>query len=173
MIRKGENMNVDDLFEEYDINGEPIFFIDEDCTQPYTGHIEEYDRGFLCMEADVVEGFMEGIYKEYHFMKKELMIISNVSKNMTNGLSIEFFENGRVESISLAIDNYFFDSYTYDELGNLESEEKMQDNEDLVCFSENDLDAIKRIRKRFDLQQINNEILRDGINFDYGKYFKK
>ena len=32
-------MNELDLFYKYDINGNPIYYIDEDCTKPYTGHL--------------------------------------------------------------------------------------------------------------------------------------
>lgn len=166
-------MDVDNLFEEYDINGEPIFFVDEDCLQPFSGHIEEYDRGFLCMESDVVEGFLDGVYKEYFFLKKKLQLISNVKKNMSNGLSIEFYENGMVQSLSLVIDNEFFDSYQYDENGKLIDKRIWSGQDESLLNLNTDGVRVTELREEYNLEQINEEILRDGINFDYKKYFRE
>lgn len=53
------------LYTQYDINGDYIYYLDKECTKAFSGHIEDYDRGALCMEADVVDGYMNGIHKEY------------------------------------------------------------------------------------------------------------
>ena len=93
-------MNRDDLFEKYeDTYDEPCYYIDKDCTKPFTGHIEDYDRGYLSMESDVVNGYLEGVRKDYFFMSDKLEMISQVKHNLTNGLSIEFYETGVIHSI--------------------------------------------------------------------------
>lgn len=33
-----------ELYNTYDFNGNPVHYLDEECTKLYTGHIEEYDR---------------------------------------------------------------------------------------------------------------------------------
>ena len=35
-------MNENDLFFLDDINGNPRFYVDEECSQPYTGFTEDY-----------------------------------------------------------------------------------------------------------------------------------
>ena len=167
-------MNTKLLFDTYDINSdERIFYNDRECLCPYNGHIEDYDRGFICMEADVVDGYINGIYKEYYFKTNKLEIICEMEHNIQTGLNINFHENGRVRDISLAINNYFFDLYEYDEEGNLIYEDKWPDEPKFPFVTEQDLNKIQELRKKYNLSEINKEILIEGLNFNYEKYFRK
>ena len=63
-------MNTNELYELHDRNDESIYFLDKACTMPYTGHIEEYFKGQLSMESDVVEGYRDGICKKLRYFRK-------------------------------------------------------------------------------------------------------
>lgn len=111
-------MDTKNLYVKYDYNGEPIFYTDSDCTILYTGHIEDYNRdGSLCMEADVVDGFKKGIYKQYFFKSNQLEQISYYDHNVQYGLEMEFYENGRVKYLTIAICNDYADIYSFSEDG--------------------------------------------------------
>lgn len=166
-------MNVDDLFEKYDVNGEPIYFMDKNCTQPFSGYIEDYDRGFLCTEGEVINGFLDGVCKEYFFMSNCLEGIGYMKHNLKNGLWISFYESGMVESISLVFDNTFFDIYKYNEFGKLDKVTLWTQEKKSFLSNEKYFKIIQELREEFKLEEINEEILRDGINFNYEKNFRK
>lgn len=168
-------MNIDELFEKYEDNyDEPSYFIDEACTQSFTGHIEDYDRGFLTMESDVVDGYMDGVRKDYFFMSDKLEAISQMKHNITDGLSIEFYETGLIHCISFDYHNALLDYYEYTETGSLKKVDLFTgDNRLGFYIDKNCVRRLKELREKYDLEKMNEEILRDGINFDYEKYFRK
>lgn len=166
-------MNINDLFIKDDINGEAIFFEDKECLCPFSGHIEDYDRDIICKEADVVDGYINGVCKDYYFKSTSLEIISGMKNNMANGLHIEFHENGMVRNLSLVIKNIYFDSYDYDREGKLISKKLWNEKPTFPLVSKNDLARIAELRKQYDLVRINEEILFEGMNFKYEKYFRK
>lgn len=168
-------MNIDDLFEKYeDTYDEPSYYIDEDCTQSFTGHIEDYDRGYLSMECDVLDGYLDGVRKDYFFMSDRLETISQVKHNLTNGLSIEFYETGVIHYISFDYHNVLLDFYEYTETGTLKKVDLFTGDNRFGCYiDENCVRRLMELRAEYDLEKMNEEILRDGINFDYKKYFRK
>lgn len=168
-------MDIDELFEKYeDTYEEPCYYIDEGCTQPFTGHIEEYDRGYLCMECDVVDGYMEGIRKDYFFMSDKLETICQMKHNLSNGLLIEFYETGVIQSISFDYHNVILDSYEYTETGSLKAVDIFTGDNCFGCYiDENCVHRLMELREEYDFEKMNEEILRDGIKFDYEKYFRK
>ena len=166
-------MNEADLFCKDDINGNPVYFIDRECTKAYTGHIEDYDKGFLCMEADVADGFIQGIRKEYYPESLQLEKISYMEHNLIMGLDMYFYENGKVRFLTLAICNDFFDLYEFNEDGTLKTVKLWPDSNFWYLEQRGDADRISRMRAQFDLKKISEEIMREGENFDYRKYFEE
>ena len=165
-------MNINDLFWNYDRNGNPIYYYDEKCTKLYSGHIEEYDRGWICMEADVINGFVTGICKEYFFKSTQLELISYQEKNLHQGLVMEFFENGKVKFVTLEISNGPFEVYEFDENSKLIIKQIYPDPALYFLKQNGDDEIMKQLRQKFNLEKISEEIQRDGEDFDYGKYFK-
>ena len=164
-------MNEIELYNTYDDNGNPIYYIDEECTKLYTGHLEEYDRGILCREGDIVDGYYDGVCKEYYDYSDKLEIISQMKYNLQMGLSMEFYESGRVRSISLVLQNWEIDSISYDENGGITEKSFRPDGLEFPFFEEFYLKKIEELRAKYNLMKINEEIVRDGVNFDYKKYF--
>ena len=164
-------MNEMDLYFKYDINGNNIFYVDEECTKPYTGHVEDYDQGFIWRESDVVNGYYDGVCKEYYFKSDKLEMISEMKYNLQTGLSIEFYESGRVRSVSTLIYDGEIDSISYDENGEITEKCFRPDGPKFPLKDEQRLNLIQEIRDKYDLMKIHEEIVRDGINFDYKKYF--
>lgn len=165
-------MNARDLYTKYDCNGDYIYFTDEACTNAYTGHIEDYDNGYLWREADVVDGFMNGIYKEYFENSMQPAQIVHCEHNLQFGLNVEFYESGKVHYTSLVISNDYFDCLEFDENGSVIKKEIWPDSHFQFWIMKNDDKKIKRLRMLFDLEKISEEIRRDGKHFDYEKYFK-
>lgn len=161
------------LYTKYDINGEEIFFLDKACTRPYTGKIEKFFKGVLNCEADVVEGFLDGVCIWYYDNTDLIESISQMKHNLTTGLAIEFFKNGRVNTIALFIREGSVDSIIYDENGKIDKEEYWdKEKNNFYHFSTDaDVEMIKKLREKYDLRKINEEIMREGKNFDYKKYF--
>lgn len=164
-------MDTKELFYKYDDNGEPIYYADEDFNNLFTGHIEDYDRDFLCMEADVEDGFIKGIFKEYYFKSDKLETVAYYEHNVQYGLEMEFYENGMVRSFSISICNDYLDTYYFDSDGKL-LEKKIWPNSDFwLIKTRNDDTTIENMRKKFNLEDICEDILKSGRNFDYKKYF--
>lgn len=92
-------MNVNELWFKYDDNRNPIYYIDEECKHLYTGHVEEYyNDGTRDWEADVVDGIVDGIYKEYTEDEDNVLEVIEYEKySLSNGLSFEFHKNGNIE----------------------------------------------------------------------------
>ncbi len=67
-------MNCNDLYEGKYKNGNPTYYVDKGCTIPFTGHLEEYFKGKLSRECDIVNGIME---------EKYIMILKAVWKCIT------------------------------------------------------------------------------------------
>lgn len=122
-------MNFDDLYEGEVVNGEATFYVDENRTIPYTGHVEYYFKGKLSWECDIVDGLQNGIEKEYYDATGELERIGEVKDNMGYGLSVEYYKSGKIRSISLVYHTVNFDSYSYDENGVLEEIYTINEND--------------------------------------------
>lgn len=111
-------MNCNDLYEGKYKNGNPTYYVDKGCTIPFTGHLEEYFKGKLSRECDIVNGIMEGIEKIYYDFENCLEMYREVNENRNNGLSIEYYKNGQIMNIATAIDEYYIiDFYSYTEQG--------------------------------------------------------
>ncbi len=100
-------MNCNDLYEGKYKNGNPTYYVDKGCTIPFTGHLEEYFKGKLSRECDIVNGIMEGIEKIYYDFEGCLEMYHEVNENRNNGLSIEYYRNGQIMNIATAIDEYY------------------------------------------------------------------
>ena len=160
------------LYTQYDINGDYIYYLDKECTKAFSGHIEDYDRGALCMEADVVDGYMNGIHKEYFDNSTQLKQICFYKKNVQFGLYMDFYETGSVHYLCFAICNEYYDSYEFFESGVLKKKEIWPNVEFYDVTLKPDEKILNTLREKFNLEKISEEIQRDGKNFDYGKYFK-
>lgn len=164
-------MNEIELYNTYDINGNPVYYLDKDCTEEYTGHIEEYDQGVICREFDVVNGYLDGICIEYFFKTSKIESITQMKFNMQNGLYIDFYKNGKVQSIAIAVDNDYVDYIIYDDQGNIQHNSfENEENRGAFIMEQQEL-CIQELRKKYDLMKIHEEIVRDGVNFNYQKYF--
>ena len=164
-------MNEIELYTIDDFNGNPIYYIDEDCTKPYTGHLEEYDRGFICREGNIVNGYYDGVCKEYYDYSDKLEIISQMKYSLQTGLSIEFYESGKVRAVALVIQNYDIDYICYDEDGEITEKKFRPDGPAFPFVDESHLEEIKELREKYNLMKIHEEIVRDGEKFNYKKYF--
>jgi hypothetical protein len=164
-------MNEIELYTTDDFNGNPIYYIDEDCTKPYTGHLEEYDRGFICREGNIVNGYYDGVCKEYYDYSDKLEMISHMKYSLQTGLSIEFYESGKVRAVALVIQNYDIDYICYDENGEITEKKFRPDGPAFPFVDESHLEEIKELREKYNLMKIHEEIVRDGEKFNYKKYF--
>lgn len=152
-------MNIDDLYEGEEINGEATFYVDKNHTIPYTGHIEYYFNGKLSWECDIVDGLQNGIEKEYYDNTGELERIGEVKDNMGYGLSVEYYKSGKIRSISLLYDTVNFDSYSYDEEGMLEEIYIMNEDNSFGISYSSIKSKILELRKKYDLEKLNKEVL--------------
>lgn len=164
-------MDENDLFFLDDINGNPRFYVDEECTQPYTGYTKDYFQGVLCREAEVVDGYYDGICKEYYQLSDKLEMISHMKYSLQTGLSIEFYESGKVRAVALVIQNYDIDYIIYNEDGTIDAKEFWTNERKIPFSTEEDMKQIKELRAKYDLLKIHEEIVRDGEKFNYKKYF--
>jgi antitoxin component YwqK of YwqJK toxin-antitoxin module len=177
MTRKGEKiMNVNELWFKYDDNRNPIYYIDEECKHLYTGHVEEYyNDGTRDWEADVVDGIVDGVYKEYTEDEDNVLEVIEYEKySLGNGLSFEFHKNGYISSVCIVINNYITDCLEYNEKGELCGGDFWENDKSEAYMASVDwwVERLNEFRTKFDLEIINEEILRDGKNFDYMKYFR-
>lgn len=164
-------MDTRNIFTKDDENGEPIYYKDAACTEPFCGHIEDFDRDFLCMEADVDNGFIKGIFKEYYFKSKQIESISYYDQNVQYGLEMEFYESGLVRSFSISICNDYLDTYRFSETGKLLEKKIWPDSDFWFIKSRNDDVTIKQMRAKYNLEKICEDVLKNGKDFDYRKYF--
>lgn len=163
-------MNCEDLYEKCDINGESVYFTDQECKMLYTGHVEYYFNGILCWEADIVNGIMEGLEKVYNNETGELESVNEKKYNMSNGLSIEYYKNGKIKSISTNINNCLIDFYDYDENGNISATSFLDEKDIHYCLVKN---KIPELREKYNLEKLNKEILKHGKSIEYGKLLYK
>lgn len=63
-LNEVKSLNTKDLYEKDDYD-HSIYYTDKECTQPYTGHVEDYWDGKLCWESDIVNGYGEEEIEEY------------------------------------------------------------------------------------------------------------
>lgn len=152
-------MNIENLYEGEEVNGETSFYIDENCTMPYTGHIEYYFKDKLSWECDIVDGLQNGIEKEYYDNTGELERVSEVKDNMGYGLSIEYYKSGKIRSISLVFHTVNFDSYSYDENGILEKVYVMNEDNSFGINYFAIKDKILELREKYNLDKLNKEVL--------------
>ncbi len=164
-------MNVEELYYGEDTYGNEMFFEDEECIIPYTGPVEEYFHGFLCKEAEVVDGYYEGVCKDYYENSSRVEMIYQMKYSLNTGLSIEFYESGRVRAISLFLQNSIFDYIMYYEDGGIEDKKFWTKEQKFPFSNEEDMLIIKELREKYNLMKIHEEIVRDGENFNYKKYF--
>lgn len=162
-------MNCNDLYQGKEINNNSTFYIDENCTIPYTGHVEDYFNGKLSWECDIVNGIQDGIEKVYYDFTGELERINEIKNNRGYGLCIEYYKNGKISSISILIYDVNVDSYFYDEAGKLE-EVNIMDKDNAIGINYSFIeDKIAELRKKYDLKKLNEEILKYGKPIKYGK----
>ena len=166
-------MNYNDLYTKEDVKVYDgyIFYLDENCTIPYTGHVEDYFKGKLSWECDIVDGVRNGIEKTYYGFTGELECINEVKDNMGNGLAMEFYKNGKVMSISTTIDNLIIDSYSYSEDGKLAKVDIWGMENSIGINYSRVKEKIPVLRKRYDLEKLNEEILQYGIPIEFRKHF--
>lgn len=152
-------MNMMDLWFGHDANNEATYFWDKELKRPYTGHVEDYFHGVLNNEFDVKNGYKNGIEKVYYDYTGELEAIQEVKDNLVDGLSIEYYKSGKIQSIEITIDNLGIDSYVYDEDGNVVEKKKAEeDNIHYLCVRK----RILQYREKYDLDKMNEEILKYG-----------
>lgn len=186
-------MNYIDLFEGSYINGNPTYYINKCCTIPFTGHLEEYFKGKLSRECDIVDGVMDGIEKMYYDFETSLEMYREMKENRNNGLSIEYYKNGQVSNIATAINEYYIiDYYSYTEKGEQQEiwilEENSQWQHHCYLYGKDgkvkeswrradaglvpmnyleNRSKILEIRKRCQLEKMNKEVLKYGKLFRY------
>ncbi|MDE6912894.1 MAG: hypothetical protein K2P35_04270 [Lachnospiraceae bacterium] len=162
-------MNAKDLYEKADYDVYSIYYTDKECTQPYTGHVEEYWNGKLCWESDIVNGYGEGIRKEYDNIHDVLETVIEVKHNKANGLGFDYHRNGRIASIGISIDDIDIDYYLYDETGKLMKEFHVSEPYDTFEIRISGIkEKIPAIREKYNLKKINEEILKYGKPMKYG-----
>ena len=162
LYRNEENMNLKDLYEGEEINGASAIYMDENCTVPYTGHVEDYFQGKISWECDIVNGLKEGIEKNYYDFTGELESVNEMKDNSGNGLSVEYYKNGKIKSISTVINDLNIDSYLYDEDGNLVQVSLMKENGSIGINYAYIKDKLPDLREKYDLEKMNREILESG-----------
>lgn len=152
----------------------PIYYIDKECTQRYTGHVEDYFNGVLCWECDMVNGLREGIEKVYYEETGELEQINQVEDNVCKGLGIEFYKSGQISSISLFSNDIPMDYYIYSEDGKLEKE-YIYKGEIIsgIIHTFREKSEIVELRKKIDLSKIHDEITKYGKILDIDRLFTK
>ena len=90
---------------------------------------------------------------------------------MGNGLAMEFYKSGKVMSISTTIDNLIIDSYSYSEEGELEEVSIWGKDNSIGINYSRVKEKIPELRKRYDLEKLNEEILQYGIPIEFRKHF--
>lgn len=162
-------MNTKDLFEKDDYDIYSIYYTDKECTQPYTGHVEDYWDGKLCWESDIVNGYGEGIRKEYDNIRDVLESVIEVSRNKANGLSFEYHRNGKIASVGLWINDVCIDYYLYDETGKLTKEFHESEPYDTHAIRFSGIkEKLPAMREKYNLKKLNEEILKYGKPMEYG-----
>lgn len=151
-------MNWKDLYEAGEVNGDTVFYVDESCTVPFTGHVEEYFKDKLSWECDIVNGLREGISKEYYDFTGELSVVTEMKNNQAYGLCIGYYKNGRIRSISTIIGEVIIDTCLYDEAGKLKSKQIMR-RENAIGINYTILEKkIAALRAVYDLDKINEGV---------------
>lgn len=162
-------MNTKNLYEKEDYDIYSIYYTDEECTKPYTGHVEEYWRGKLSWEADIVNGFMQGVTKEYNDRSGILETAMEMKQNKVNGLEFGYYENGKIASISIWVENVEIDYCHYDEAGRLTEQFILPEPYDILGINMLGIrDKILEVRKKYNLEKLNEEILKYGRPMKYG-----
>jgi len=166
-------MNYEELYEDGEINGDTVFYLDEECTEKYTGHIEYYFNNILIWECDIKEGVRSGVEKHYYEETGELEQINQIENNVGKGISIEYYKNGKIRSISLLVNNLNIDSYEYNEEGQLESKYVYSDERVLGINHLALKEQLIELREKFNLEMINEEIMKYGRIMDEKNLFNR
>jgi antitoxin component YwqK of YwqJK toxin-antitoxin module len=133
----------DDLFTDTDIHtGEDMFFVDSDLKIPYNGVVVDYFKGALSWEFDVQDGYRTGIEKKY-YNTGELMEQNNTDHNTINGIAKEFYRNGQVKSVGIAIRNVYIDAIFYDEAGNVVEKTTVNENNKYYSLVAGEIDEYR------------------------------
>lgn len=167
-------MNEKNLYQKGEVNGDTVYYIDEECRMPFTGHVEYYFKDKLSWECDIVNGLREGLEKGYYDFTGELERIGEIQNNRAYGLSIEFYKSGRVRAIYTIIAEVIIDIYNYNEDGELESKEIMSKENAMGINYRAIEDRIPALRELYDLEQINEDIKSfEGTACEICKLFKR
>lgn len=119
---------INELFTTTDINtGEDIYYVDKELRQPFNGHVVDCSKGIISWEFDVKDGYRTGKEKMY-YDTGELMVENDMDHNTVNGVSKEFFKDGKIKSIGVAIRNVFIDLIVYNELGDVVDKKSIDKN---------------------------------------------
>lgn len=152
-------MNWKDLYESGEVNGNTVFYVDENCTMLFTGKVEDYFNGKLSWECDIVNGLREGVEKEYYDNTGELSAVTEMKNNRAYGLHIEYYKSGKISSISTIIGEVFIDIYSYDEDGKLKRVTNISRENAIGINYKAIEDKIPALREEYDLEKISEEIL--------------
>ena len=148
-----KKMIYDELFTDTDVNtGEDIFYVDSTLEKPYTGVVVDYFKGVLSWEFEVQDGFRTGIERKY-YDTGELMEENETNHNTIDGMAKEFYKNGNIKSISIAIRNIFIDTISFDESGSIVSRTSMSDSDSSYCLVEN---KVGEYREKYKLEEWKN-----------------
>lgn len=159
-------MVYEELYEGEEVNGEPLIYIDENCTKLFSGHVESYFQKRLSWECDIVDGLKNGIEKFYYDYTGELESVHEVKCNVSNGLSIEYYKTGTIRCIAIMVDNLCIDFYSYHENGEQDEVWFMDEKELHYPLVKN---KIPTFREKYDIKKLNEEILKYGKPVRYGK----
>ncbi|MBK1895146.1 hypothetical protein [Chryseobacterium paridis] len=99
----------DRLYTKNDINGEAIYFLDKEFTQPFTGEIFIKYKDEVESEAEYKNGYKNGI--EYIYTSEGILEQTNENKgNLIFGISKEYDEEGQVVISSIVYNNDYLKS---------------------------------------------------------------
>ena len=97
--------NIEELYIKGDSHtGENIYYIDKECTQPYTGWVIEIFQGKLSWEFQTKNGEQNGLEKVYN-EDGSLQQIDEYQNNFQYGISKEYNEKGELTSVAIVWNN--------------------------------------------------------------------
>ncbi|MET4083687.1 hypothetical protein ABIB40_003659 [Pedobacter sp. UYP30] len=99
---------INTLFSKGDIsNGETIYFVDKQMNNPFNGIAYEEYADLINSVFDVKNGKKDGIEKLFHENSKVLQQITEYRKNLQFGVSKEYDEHGKENSVSIIWNNEY------------------------------------------------------------------
>ena len=91
--------------------------------------------------------------------------------NLNTGLMVEFYKDGSISGISLSVNEYALEYVYYDKNGNIEYEKYREKTFETFKVRKEIKGIVQELLEKYDLRKINEEIMREGNNFNYKKYF--